>query len=235
MVDLLDVSIIIACLQGCAGPAHGGNSLVISISNFPLFADSALMGFVWSCVLAILIGSPPCQGPAPGWCAGLGMRMRPSYIDDELAVADDAGEVTVFRELEVDVALFPLGARLPGVDRLGRGDVALVGGGGDAPEVAQYAVKLVLKLIMQSYEMASAPAGARSAMVAVGVELLAAALHGTDFLPGVIRLSGGEAKGRCHQGAPAPLAALALVVEEVGVHAYDADPLRILSLSSAGR
>ena len=43
MVDLLDVSIIIACLQGCAGPAHGGNSLVISISNFPLFADSALM------------------------------------------------------------------------------------------------------------------------------------------------------------------------------------------------
>jgi hypothetical protein len=38
------VSIIIACLQGCAGPAHGGNSLVISISNFPLFA-----GFVWSC------------------------------------------------------------------------------------------------------------------------------------------------------------------------------------------
>ena len=67
------------------------------------------VGFVWSCVLAILIGSPPCQGPAPGWCAGLGMRMRPSYIDDELAVADDAGEVTVFRELEEDVALFSLG------------------------------------------------------------------------------------------------------------------------------
>ena len=37
-------------------------------------------------------------------------------LDDELAVADDAGEVTVFRKLEVDVALFPLGARLPGVD-----------------------------------------------------------------------------------------------------------------------
>jgi len=28
--------------------------------------------------------------------------MRPSYIDDELAVADDAGEVTVFRKLEVE-------------------------------------------------------------------------------------------------------------------------------------
>jgi hypothetical protein len=39
-----------------------------------------------------------------------------SYIDDELAVAEAAGEVTVFRELEVDVALLPLGARLPGVD-----------------------------------------------------------------------------------------------------------------------
>jgi len=50
-------------------------------------------------------------------------------------VADDAGEVAVFRELEVDVALFPLGARLPGVDRRVRGDVALVGGGGDAREV----------------------------------------------------------------------------------------------------
>jgi len=33
------------------------------------------------------------------------------------SVADDAGEVAVFRELEVDVTLFPLGARLPGVDR----------------------------------------------------------------------------------------------------------------------
>ena len=69
----------------------------------------ARSGVVWSCVLAILIGSPPCQGPAPGWGAGLGVRMRPSYIDDELAVADDAGEVTVFRELEEDVALFSLG------------------------------------------------------------------------------------------------------------------------------
>ena len=117
-------------------------------------------------------------------------------------MADDAGEVTVFRKLEVDVALFPLGARLPGVDRLVRGDVALVGGGGDAREVAQYAVKLVLKLIMQSYEVASAPAGARSAMVSLGVEQCAASLHVTVFLLDVIRLSGGEAKGRCHQGAP---------------------------------
>jgi len=50
------------------------------------------------------------------------VRVRPSYINDELAVADDAGEVTVFRKLEVDVALFPLGARLPGVDRLVRGE-----------------------------------------------------------------------------------------------------------------
>ena len=53
------------------------------------------------------------------------MRVLPRDIEDELAVADDAGEVAVFRELEVDVALFPLGARLPGVDRRVRGDVAL--------------------------------------------------------------------------------------------------------------
>ena len=91
-------------------------------------------GFVWACVLAILSVGPRFQCPAPVWCAGLGVRVLPrdmiSDIEDELAVADDAGEVAVFRELEVDVALFPLGARMPGVDRRVRGDVALVGGGG---------------------------------------------------------------------------------------------------------
>jgi len=34
------------------------------------------------------------------WSADLGVRVRPCYIDDELAVANDAGEVTVFRKLE---------------------------------------------------------------------------------------------------------------------------------------
>jgi len=113
-----------------------------------------------------------------------------------------------------------LSASLPGVDRRVRGDVALVGGGGDAREVAQNAVKPGLKLIMQSMDVASQPACARRAMVAMVVEqvVAAAALHGTAFLRDVIRLPGGEAKGRRHQGAPAPLAALALVVEEVGVH-----------------
>ena len=43
MVDLLDVSIAIVCLRGCDGPAHGGSSFVISISNFPLFAGRAVM------------------------------------------------------------------------------------------------------------------------------------------------------------------------------------------------
>ena len=105
-----------------------------------------MWSFVWLCVLAILSVGPHFHGPAPGWYAGLGVRMRPRDIEDELAVADDAGEVTVFRKLEVDVALFPLGASLPGVDRLVRGDVALVGGGGDAREVAQYAVKLVASI-----------------------------------------------------------------------------------------
>jgi len=185
-------------------------------------------GVVWSCVLVILSVGPRFQCPAPGWCAGLGVRMRPRDIEDKLAVADDAGEVTVFRKLEVDVALFPLGARLPGVDRLVRGDVALVGGGGDAREVAQDAVKPGLKLIMQSMDVASQPACARRAMVAMVVEpiVVGAALHGTEFLRDVIRLPGEEAKCRRHQGASAPLAALALVVEEVGVHANDADPLQ---------
>ena len=65
-------------------------------------ATTGRKGFVWSCVLAILSVGPPFQGPAPGCYAGLGVRhmMRPSYIDDELAVADDAGEVTVVRELD---------------------------------------------------------------------------------------------------------------------------------------
>ena len=160
--------------------------------------EGNVKGFVWSCVFAILSGGLLLQDLTPKWAADLGVRVLPSYIDDELAAANDAREVTVFRKLDVDVALFPLGASLPGADRLVRGDVALVGGGGDAREVAQDAVKLVLKLIMQRDEVATAPAGARGAMVSMGVELLAAAPYLTTFLLHVIRLSGGEAKGRGH-------------------------------------
>ena len=177
--------------------------------------EGDVLGSVWLCVLAVLGVGFVLEELAPEGDATLGVRMRPSDVDDEVGVADDAGEVAAGRELDVDVALFPLGARRPAVDGRVRGDRMLVGGGGDAREVAQYAVKLVLKLIMQSYEMASAPAGARRAMVAVGVKVLAAALYVTMFLLHVIRVSGGEAKGRCHQCAPAPLAALALVVKEV--------------------
>ena len=88
-----------------------------------------MKGFVWLCVLAILSGGRIFQDLTPVWSADLGVRVRPSHIDDELAVTDDAGEVTVFGKLEVDVALFPLGARLTCVDRLVRLvrlDVALV-------------------------------------------------------------------------------------------------------------
>ena len=80
-----------------------------------------MKGFVWLCVFAILSGGLIFDDLTPKWAADLGVRVRPSYIDDELAAANDAGEVTAFRKLEVDVALFPLGARLPGVDRLVRG------------------------------------------------------------------------------------------------------------------
>jgi len=59
-------------------------------------------------------------------------------------VADDACEVTVFRELEVDVALFPLGARdLPGVtSTTDKSDIPT--------HESVDTVELVLKLIMQS-------------------------------------------------------------------------------------
>ena len=52
-------------------------------------------GFVWLCVLAILSGGLFFQDLTPEWSADLGVRVLPSYIDDELAAANDAGEVTV--------------------------------------------------------------------------------------------------------------------------------------------
>ena len=55
---------------------------------------------------------------APGGDAALGVRMRPSDVNDEVVVADDVGEVAAGRELDIDVALSPLGARLPVVDGL---------------------------------------------------------------------------------------------------------------------
>jgi len=69
--------------------------------------------------------APAFSARRPVRRAGLGVCVLPGDIEDELAVADDAGDVAVFRELEVDVALFPLGARKPSVDRRVRGDVAL--------------------------------------------------------------------------------------------------------------
>jgi hypothetical protein len=48
--------------------------------------------------------------------------------------------VAVVRELEVNVALFQLVARMPGADRRVRGDVAFVGGGCDTREVLLDAV-----------------------------------------------------------------------------------------------
>jgi len=52
--------------------------------------------------------------------------MRPSDVDEEVGVADDAGEVAAGRELDVDVALFPLGARLPVVDGRAWGSLYLI-------------------------------------------------------------------------------------------------------------
>ena len=72
---------------------------------------------LYGCVcLRYLSSALTFRALAPGWCAGLGVRVRPRDIEDEFAVADDAGEVAACRELEIDVALFPFGARLPVVD-----------------------------------------------------------------------------------------------------------------------
>ena len=65
-----------------------------------------MQGFVWLCVLAILIVGPHFQGLGARlvrrpWCACASERHRGQF-----AVAGDAGEVAVFRELEIDFALF---------------------------------------------------------------------------------------------------------------------------------
>ena len=91
-----------------------------------------------------------------------------------------------------DVALFPVGARLPVVDGRVRGDCVLVGGGGDAREVVQYAVKAGLKSVVQRMEVTFQPARARRSMVAVVVNPLAAAPHVAEGQHVVIRVQGGE-------------------------------------------
>ena len=111
--------------------------------------EGDVLGSVWLCVLAVLGVGFVLEELAPEGDATLGVRMRPSDVDDEVGVADDAGEVAAGRELDVDVALLPLGARLPAVDGRVRWDRMLVGGGGDAWEVAQDAVKAGLKTVVQ--------------------------------------------------------------------------------------
>ena len=78
--------------------------------------EGNVLGFVWLCVLAVLGVGLVLEDLAPVGDAALGVRMRPSDINYEVLVADDAGEVAAGRELDIDVALFPLGARLPVVD-----------------------------------------------------------------------------------------------------------------------
>lgn len=49
IVDLLDTTIEIECLDGCSGgPADGGNEFTISLTNFPLFSDIALTDQVFT-------------------------------------------------------------------------------------------------------------------------------------------------------------------------------------------
>ena len=152
--------------------------------------EGDVLGSVWLCMLAVLGVGFVLEELAPDGDAALGVR--PSDVNDEVGVADDAGEVAAGRELDVDVALFPLGARLPVVDGRVRGDRVLVGGGGDAREVAQYAVKAGLKSVVQRMEVTVQPACARRSMVAVVVDPLAAAPHVAEGQHVVIRVQGGE-------------------------------------------
>ena len=154
--------------------------------------EGNVLGFVWLCVLAILRVGLVLQELSPVCDTELGVRVRPSDVNDEFLVADDAGEVAACRELDIDVALFPLGARLPAVDGRVRGDRMLVGGGGDAREVAQYAVKAGLKSVVQRMKVTVQPACARRSMVAVVVDPLAAAPHVAEGQHVVIRVQGGE-------------------------------------------
>ena len=64
--------------------------------------EGDVLGSVWLCVLAVLGVGLVLEELAPDGDATLGVRMRPSDVDDEVGVADDAGEVAAGRELDVE-------------------------------------------------------------------------------------------------------------------------------------
>ena len=75
--------------------------------------------------------------------------------------------------------------------------------------------------------MAAKHASARRPMMSFVVELARTAMHRTPFKLPVCRWwVDRHPESRRHQSAPPPLATTTPIVEEVGVHAYDTNPLQ---------
>ena len=63
--------------------------------------EGNVLGFVWLCVLAILRVGLVLQELSPVCDTELGVRVRPSDVNDDFLVADDTGEVAACRELDI--------------------------------------------------------------------------------------------------------------------------------------
>ena len=108
-----------------------------------------------------------------------------------------------------------------------RGDLRLVDAGRDTRKPPKYAVKCILKLIMQSLPVATKHASARRPVMSFVVEHARTTTHRTLVTLAVGRwLLDRQPKRRRHQSAPPLMSATAPTVKEVGVHADDTNPLQ---------
>ena len=108
-----------------------------------------------------------------------------------------------------------------------RGDPRLVDAGRDTRKPPKYAVKCILKLIMQSLPVATKHASARRPVMSFVVELARTTTHRTHVTLAVGRwLLDRQPKRRRHQSAPPLMSAPTPTVKEVGVHADDTNPLQ---------
>ena len=108
-----------------------------------------------------------------------------------------------------------------------RGDLRLVDAGRDTRKPPQYAVKCILKLIMQSLPVATKHASARRPVMSFVVELARTTTHRTHVTLAVGRwLLDRQPKRRRHQSAPPLMSAPTPTVKEVGVCADDTNPFQ---------
>ena len=66
-----------------------------------------MWGFVWVCVLAILSVGPRFQCPAPGWCAGLGVRVRPRALPNRCLTQNVVSGDAISDQFSVSKRLTP--------------------------------------------------------------------------------------------------------------------------------